>query len=433
MSTSPQPAATRWFLLAFLTLLNVVSFIDRQIISALQVPIKGELKLEDLGLGLLSGYAFATFYSVMGLYLGVLADRVNRIRLIAIGLFLWSAMTALSGMARSFEELALARIFVGVGEATLTPAALSMLSEVFPARQRSLAAGIYYMGIPLGVSFAFLLTGMLEPTYGWRNCFLMLGIIGVLLTGVVFLFRDPRIRRDLLSQSPPPRTSIGFGQVFHSMLEIPEVLARSPALVLTMIGGCMLNIAVGATYHDMAWMKVDRHFNPAVAAASMSFYFLIGGGFGNVFGGWFGAWIERRMHVHRLWSVILSLVVCVPVLAVFRLMPPAHPMFWICYAVVSVSVTIYYGPVFSTVLELSPDHLKSTMMAFFLIGMNLLGASLGAVIAPVITSATGSRTKGLLITGLFSVLAVPLFLAAMKMMKHSQDMTNIDTREWSIH
>jgi len=81
---------------------------------------------------------------------------------------------------------------------------------------------------------------------------------------------------------------------------------------------------------------------------------------------------------------------------------------------------------------LSPDHLKSTMMAFFLIGMNLLGASLGAVIAPVITSATGSRTKGLLITGLFSVLAVPLFLAAMKMMKHSQDMTNIDTREGSI-
>lgn len=429
MSTSPQPASTRWILLAFLTLLNVVSFVDRQIISSLAVPIKAELHFSDLQIGLLSGYAFATFYSIMGLYLGILADRVNRILLIAVGLFLWSLMTALSGLAQNFEQMTLARIFVGVGEATLTPAALSMLAEVFPVRQRSMAAGVYYLGIPLGVSLGFFLSGTLGPSYGWRNCFLILGVAGVLMTGFIFLFRDPRTLLAPSGGEPPGRQPIGFDQVFRALGEIPGVLFQSPALLLTMIGGCMLNISVGATYHDMSWMKGDRGLDPAYALRQMSFFFLVGGVFGNVFGGWFGAWVERRLHLHRLWSVILALVICVPALVGYRLMSGAGSLpFWILYAVVSVSVTIYYGPVFSTVLELSPTHLKSTMMAFFLIGMNLFGASLGAVLAPMLAKSTGSLTTGLLVTGMFSVLAVPFFLAAMKIMKNPKEIPIADTR-----
>lgn len=417
MSSTSQSAATRWILLGFLTLLNVVSFIDRQIVSSLANPIKEELKLEDIHIGLLSGYAFATVYAVMGLYLGILADRINRIKLIAVGLFLWSGMTGLSGMARNFTEMTLARIFVGVGEATLTPAALSMLSEVFPARQRSLAAGVYYLGIPLGVSIGFVITGFLAPYIGWRNSFLSLGVVGILMTGLMFLFRDPRT-----TQGASPRAAVGFDQVILALKEIPGVLRGSPALILTMIGGCMLNIAVGATYHDMIWMKEDRGFEPAVAARYMSLFFLIGGGFGNIFGGWFAEWVEHRLHLHRLWAVIFTLFICVPVLVVFRLMPAESPWFWACYTIVSVSVTIYYGPVFSTVLELSPTHLKSTMMAFFLIGMNLLGASLGAVIAPMIKDLTNDRTTGLLLTGLTSLLAVPLFIVAMRLMKRQEAM-----------
>lgn len=428
MSTSPPSASVRWILLAFLTLLNVVNFVDRQAISSLAVSIVAELHLTDLQIGLLSGYAFATFYSIMGLYLGILSDRINRIRLIAVGLFLWSLMTALSGLARNFNEMALARVFVGVGEATLTPAALSMLAEAFPPRQRSLAAGIYYLGIPFGVSLGFFVSGTLGPAVGWRNCFLIFGIFGVLLTGAVLFFRDPRNLQASGSSAAATRSPIGFGQVWHALQEIPGVLLRSPALLLTMIGGCMLNIAVGATYHDPRWFTVDLKLDPAFALRQMSFYFLVGGVFGNVFGGWFGEWVEHRLKLHRLWAVLLSLAVCVPALIAYRLMPDAKStLFWGLYAIVSVSVTIYYGPVFSTVLELSPNHLKSTMMAFFLIGMNLLGASLGAVIAPILTTSTGSRTTGLLITGLFSVLAVPLFLAAMRFMKHSQKMTMTDT------
>ncbi len=123
--------------------------VDRQIISTLSVVIQKDIDVSPVGIGLLTGYAFSTLYSVMGLYLGIIADRVNRVRLIAIGLFLWSGATAVSGVAASFNQLLLARIFVGIGEATLTPAAVSMLMEVFPAKQRSLAAGIYYAGLPL--------------------------------------------------------------------------------------------------------------------------------------------------------------------------------------------------------------------------------------------------------------------------------------------
>src|SRR5581483_6565552 len=192
MRTSPRYA---WFVLALLTLINVVNFVDRQLVVSLQVPLKADpyLQLDDLKIMLLSGYAFAIVYSVAGLFLGTIADRWNRPRLIALGLLVWSAMTAASGLAQSFWQLAAARVFVAVGEATLTPASVAMLSDAFPPRQRSLAAGLYYLGIPLGAGLSLIVAGVLEriPGVGWRGCYQILGMIGVMLVAVVALVKDP--------------------------------------------------------------------------------------------------------------------------------------------------------------------------------------------------------------------------------------------------
>ena len=184
-STSPRHA---WQLLAFLTLLNVVNFVDRQLITSLQVPIREELGLSPLQITVLAGYAFAVIYAIAGLFLGTVADRWHRPRLIALGLLVWSALTAASGLAQNFWQLGMARFFIGIGEATLTPAAIAMLSDVFHPRQRALASGLYYLGIPIGAGLSLIVASLVGPIpslgwpgTSWRSCFIALGLIGALL------------------------------------------------------------------------------------------------------------------------------------------------------------------------------------------------------------------------------------------------------------
>ena len=156
-------------LLIFLTLLNVINFIDRQLLVSLSNWIKPELKLSNFEFGLLAGLVFMFFYAVMGLFTGVIADRVNRTRLIAFGLGLWSLLTMLSGAAKGFVSLALPRMFIGVGESTLTPASLSLLGDRFPARWQGLVVGIYGMGVSIGLGLSLFIVAYLEPIVGWRG------------------------------------------------------------------------------------------------------------------------------------------------------------------------------------------------------------------------------------------------------------------------
>jgi len=157
--------------LMFLTLLNVMNFVDRQLLASFANWIVPDLGLTNTEFGLLTGLVFIFFYSFMGLFMGALADMVNRTRLIAAGLALWSVLTALSGMARGFYTLALPRMFIGVGESIMTPTAMSLLSDRFPSRWLGLASGVYYMGVPVGVAASLFIVAYLEPHLGWRGCF----------------------------------------------------------------------------------------------------------------------------------------------------------------------------------------------------------------------------------------------------------------------
>ena len=138
--------------LAFLTVLNVMNFVDRQLLQSFANFIVPELGLTNTQFGLLTGFAFILFYAFMGLFMGAAADMFHRPRLVAAGLALWSVLTAVSGAARGFVSLAIPRMFIGVGESVLTPTSMSMLSDRFPASKLGFAAGAYYMGVPIGVT-----------------------------------------------------------------------------------------------------------------------------------------------------------------------------------------------------------------------------------------------------------------------------------------
>jgi len=190
--TPPFARSTARYALALLTAVYVVNFIDRQILAILIEPIKAELGVSDTAMGFLSGSAFALFYAFAGIPIARWADRGVRRDVIALGLALWSGMTALSGIARSFAQLALARTGVGVGEAACSPAAHSLIADYFPREKRATAMAIYSTGIHAGILLGFVLGGWIREAFGWRAAFLCVGTPGLVLAVIVrWTLREP--------------------------------------------------------------------------------------------------------------------------------------------------------------------------------------------------------------------------------------------------
>jgi MFS family permease len=206
-AAKPRIGAYAWYALFVLVLVYIVNFIDRQILSILAQDIKSDLRLEDAQIGFLYGTAFAVFYALFGIPLGRLADSWYRGRLMAMGLALWSSMTALSGFANSFGMLAVARIGVGIGEASASPAAYSMISDYFPKERRATALSIYSSGLYIGGGLSLPIGGYVLSRWntaypvaaeaplglaGWQAAFLAVGIPGLLLALWVMTLREPQ-------------------------------------------------------------------------------------------------------------------------------------------------------------------------------------------------------------------------------------------------
>lgn len=258
--------AYSWYALAVLFVVYLVNFIDRQILSILANDIKADLNLTDADLGFLYGTAFAIFYALFGIPLGRLADQWNRTRLLALGLSLWSAMTVLSGFARSGVTLAVARVGVGIGEATSSPCAYSLIGEWFPAHRRALALSIYTAGLFLGSGLSLLLGGMIVDAWkaaypvnaplglaGWQVAFIAVGAPGLLLALVVSSLKEPaRGTREGAVMAPVSGQAINpwrvfFGQVALILPPFTLIAAwrRGPRALVSnaLLGLCLLAFA----------------------------------------------------------------------------------------------------------------------------------------------------------------------------------------------
>ncbi|MFY9571890.1 MAG: MFS transporter, partial [Blastocatellia bacterium] len=208
----PYPAiGYAWYVVGVLTLVYIFSFIDRQILSLLVRPIRRDLGISDFQMSLLMGFSFALFYTFFGLPLGRLADSRSRRTIIAAGFTVWSIMTAACGLARNFAHMLLLRMGVGVGEAALSPAAYSMITDYFPPRRRATAISVYSMGIYIGSGLAFIVGGLVAgaasaqetwdlPLVGatrpWQVVFFIVGLPGVLLALLMYTVREP-VRRGI--------------------------------------------------------------------------------------------------------------------------------------------------------------------------------------------------------------------------------------------
>jgi MFS transporter, Spinster family, sphingosine-1-phosphate transporter len=410
-----------WGLLFFLTALNILNFVDRMIIASVAPLLMADLHLSRAQIGLLTGFGFVFFYTLVGLFLGMAADRFKRLPLIGAGLLLWSAMTAISGWARSFVQLAIPRVFVGVGEATLTPASISMLSDAFPPRRLGTAIGVYYAGIPLGLATALISSSYIAPRFGWRFSFFALGALGLIATGFLTLLREPARRRAVAASGPV--TPARRPSMKELLRDLSGALVGRPALSLALLGGALLCYGSGAALLGVTWLVEERGFKYADAAFSAGVVAVIAGFAGNIAGGAFADAMARRFRSGRLWSLVIMTAFFTIPAWLFYTVTPGTPLFYACWLLTSAGTTAWFGPLFSAYQELSPLQTRSTIVAFALLVLNLLGVGPGPLITGMIGDASGLG-YGLLISLAITAFAIiPFALAARSEGKHVEATT----------
>lgn len=256
-----KPSPYAWYVLSVLVFVYVLNFVDRQILSILANDIKADLGLTDADLGFLYGTAFAVFYALFGIPLGKLADSWHRVRLMTIGLALWSAMTAFSGFARNGTQLTLARIGVGVGEATASPSAYSLISDYFPKRMRATALAVYSSGLYIGGGISLLIGGLIVENWnhaypdggpmglvGWQAAFIAVGLPGLLLALLVFTLREP-VRGAVDGVVTPPSERPFRGFVEELIAVIPPftligAIRRGPKGIISNLVGAAVIAAI---------------------------------------------------------------------------------------------------------------------------------------------------------------------------------------------
>lgn len=432
LAADARPTAKQNLFLAFLTFVNVMNFVDRQLLASFANFIIPDLGLTNTQFGLLTGFAFILFYSTMGLFAGALADMVHRPRLLAGGVALWSLLTAASGAARGFVSLALPRTFIGIGESVCTPTSMSMLADRFPAARLGFAAGIYYMGVPIGIGVSLLIAGYLGPAIGWRNCFYALGALGVLVSAALLFVKETPRGHDAVGVGAAPAERPSFRDIARTLV---HALGSSPALVLTIAGGVALHFLLGAAAFDQLWFVHERGFERAEIAQWTGWLGMAGGVLGNLAGGLGGDWFQRRFRVGRPMFLFWVMLLMAPLNVVYRLIAPDSVLFWIGVFAGFFQLGCFYGPTFATVQELVPPNVRASVVAFYLLMLNLVGLGIGITGGGIsIDWMIGAGVEQpytwtlLVFTGI-SGLAIPLFFFAGRRFEGDRDRLYAATAE----
>lgn len=402
--------------LTFLTLLNIMNFVDRQLLASFANWIIPDLGLTNTEFGLLTGLVFIFFYSFMGLFMGALADMVNRTRLIAAGLALWSALTALSGMAKGFVSMALPRMFIGVGESIMTPTAMSLLSDRFPSKWLGFASGFYYMGVPIGVAASLFIVAYLEPVLGWRGCFYLLGGIGVGLAIIMLFIKETPRRHEQQAQATQAEAQKpSFKEILQTLF---SVLRKSPALTMTIGGGVAFHFVLGAATFDQVWYVQERGFDRTEIVEITAWLGFFGGILGNLFGGVGGDMFLRKTGVGRPMFLFWIMLILAPINIAYRLVDPNSFWFMLGIFIGFFQLGCFYGPTFSTVQELVPPRIRGTVVAFYILVLNFVGLGIGVTVGGIVIDAVLARggeepyTMTLFAFTLLSMIAIPLFYFA---------------------
>lgn len=359
-----SPAA--WYALGVLTLVYVLNFLDRTLIYILFTPIKAEMKFSDLQLALLGTTSFVIFYTLLGVPFGRLADRRSRKHIIAAGLAVWSLFSGLTGFAGDFWTIFLCRVMVGVGEATLGPAALSLLSDHFPPRMRATVQAVYSSGIAVGAALASFLGGWIGQTWGWRWAFYLLGFPGLLVALLVLFIVE---RRRGATETAPARHAPGDWRV----------LFRSAPLRYLYVGYALFGLASnslsiwGATFFGRV-----HGYSLALIGTAGGILSLVGGVPGTILGGLLADRFGRKFgRGGRMLFSAVGALVSVPLwlLLLFGDGPASHLV--ACFMLLALSL-MWLGPAAADVHDVAGPQLRGLGIGIYFFAVNLTAYGVGA-------------------------------------------------------
>lgn len=384
-----------WYIVLVLMCIYTLSFVDRQILSLLVGPIKKDLQISDTQFALLQGFAFAIFYTLMGIPLGRVADVGSRKNLIFFGVLVWSAMTALCAGARSFVSLFLCRIGVGVGEAALGPAAFSMLSDSFPKERLGLAVSVYTMGIFIGSGLALIVGGTVVqaastmsdvtlPLLGtippWRLTFLIVGVPGILAALWVYSLREP-LRRGLLRRADGAAVKLSLREV---AVELGKRWGSFILLAAGMIFQSMTTFAFNAW--TPAYFQRIHGWTAQQTGNVLGVMFLVSGIIGMLIG---GVLTDRWKAKGRSDAPLIVLLISALGLGVFYVpafLVQGQP--WLAVALLTPALMFTAMPIgsaYSSAQLIFPNQVRGVMTALLMFLLNLGGISLGPLIPALLT------------------------------------------------
>ncbi|MDJ0657007.1 MAG: MFS transporter [Xanthomonadales bacterium] len=379
-----------WYAVVILTIAYMFSYIDRQILALMVGPIRADLNISDSQFSLLHGLAFAIFYTFLGIPIGRLADSTNRRNLIAVGVAFWSIATACCGLARSFWQLFVARIAVGVGEAALSPAAYSMLADMFPKERLGRAIGVYSSGVFIGIGLSFIIGsvlisgieamgGLTLPVVGtlkaWQATFIIVGLPGVILAALVLTLSEPvRHSRSGNSDAMPVRQVLNY------------VGQQRRLYLLHFFGFAMVTLLFNAI---MAWAAeyfIRIHELPrADIGPKLGLLSVFFGGSGIICGGMVADWLAQRGYADApMRAGLLGVVLLTPFAVSAPLVSDPTLSFWL-FAPLLFFVSFPFGPAASGLQLITPPAMRAQMSAVYLFVVNLTGIGFGGTATALVT------------------------------------------------
>jgi MFS family permease len=374
------PSARRYYVLGILTLVYALNFLDRTIFNVLIEPIKKEFALSDTTMGLLAGFGFVLFYSLLGIPIARVADRVSRRNIVAIALAFWSAMTFLCGMATSVTTLALARIGVGLGESAGTPASQSLVADLFGKNERPRALGIYAIGTYLGVFMGYFIGGWVNQHYGWRMAFFSCGLPGAALAAILWLTISEPKRGAMAERFEPEALGPTLGFLF-----------TQPSFVIVLIGFCLTTYT---NYATSAWIPPFlarvHHLSSAEIGTYAGTFKGLAGMAGTLVGGVVVAAISKHDDRWKLWAPAIASGLAGPVFAVCMLTHDFATMI-ATLALTSFMVGFHLGPIFAIAQTVARPSMRALASAFVLLTATCFGQGVGPLAVGMINDALRSN------------------------------------------
>ncbi|WGM45920.1 Hexuronate transporter [Brevundimonas sp. NIBR10] len=408
-----QVPRASWVALALLFAIGVFNYLDRTIISILQIPMKAELGFTDTQLGLLLGASFGLVYTTFGLPIGRLADRTSRKGVLGVCLLVWTGLTAVTGFATSYAALLVCRMGVAIGEAGCAPISHSLISDLFPRERRAGAVALWAMSLPLGILLGFLLGGWLSHALGWRHAFLWVGLAGMLLVPVTFLILREPIRGAL------------DGARAHAVLPpLRDVLklmwaCRSYRLILVAAALHLFSFYATSIWFPQFYARV-HHMPIREVGGVMALIGGVGGLIGMASAGYLS---DRLGKTDARWYLRLPAIaeaLLIP-LTLVQLFTPNLGLSVAVGVVNGALVQMYFAPMIATTQSLMPARVRTFTGAFYVFFANVFSMSLGPVFVGVISDRLGGGPQALSIAIALALVAsaaaIVVFLTAARTLR----------------